>query len=222
MRGKSTLWLVPEYLYSLDLDSTEAAYQAQHDALSQPDVILSPDQAAQLRVADYQLAKLASIREKLQTIKDEDIQVAVSHTPLTRDYVTTMMAWTEKTQTFSFHHVSLILAGHYCGGQWRLPSGGALYCPAYGWFPEDQLITGAGYLNGIPNTSAPDWAQALLFLPARPAFQQSRHDLPTANQPYQLNNGQKETAHLCVIPATMKWTCAAARCCQRFSASLCP
>lgn len=155
VRGKSTLWLVPEYLYSLDLDSTEAAYQAQHDALSQPDVILSPDQAAQLRVADYQLAKLTSIREKLQTIKDEDIQVAVSHTPLTRDYVTTMMAWTEKTQTFSFHHVSLILAGHYCGGQWRLPGGGALYCPAYGWFPEDQLITGLDYLNGIPQYISP-------------------------------------------------------------------
>ena len=89
--------------------------------------------------------------------------MAVSHTPLTRDYVTTMMAWTEKTQTFSFHHVSLILAGHYCGGQWRLPGGGALYCPAYGWFPEDQLITGLDYLNGIPQYISPGLGTSLYY-----------------------------------------------------------
>ena len=33
VRGDSTLWLIPEYLYSLDLDATEAAYAAQRDAL---------------------------------------------------------------------------------------------------------------------------------------------------------------------------------------------
>jgi len=30
-RNKSTIWFIPEYLYTLDVDSTEAAYQAQID-----------------------------------------------------------------------------------------------------------------------------------------------------------------------------------------------
>ena len=195
VRGKSTLWLVPEYLYSLDLDSTEAAYQAQHDALSQPDVILSPDQAAQLRVADYQLAKLASIREKLQTIKDEDIQVAVSHTPLTRDYVTTMMARTEKTQ-------HLLLPPCFADSRGpllrRTMAAARRRCAL---LPGLRLVPGgsADHRAGLPERYPPihqprTGRKPLLFLPARSALQQSRHDLPTANQPYQLNNGQKETA----------------------------
>lgn len=155
VRGKSTLWLVPEYLYSLDLDATELAYRNQLEQLQREDAILTPDQAAQLRVVQYQLDKLASIREKLAQIKDADIQVAVSHTPLTGDYVSTMMNWTDKTTTFSFHHVSLILAGHYCGGQWRLPGGGAIYCPAFGWFPGDEGLMGLQYLSGIPQYISP-------------------------------------------------------------------
>lgn len=48
VRGDSTLWLIPEYLYSLDLDATEAAYAAQRDALRGEELILTADQAAQL------------------------------------------------------------------------------------------------------------------------------------------------------------------------------
>ena len=155
VRGDSTLWLVPEYLYSLDLDSAEAAYTAQRDALRGDELILTADQAAQLRVAEYQLEKIASIRETLAQITAEDIQVAVTHLPLDEEYVSTMLQWSEKTDIFSFHQVSLILAGHYCAGQWRIPGRGALYCPDYGWFPEDELIVGLDYLSGIPQYISP-------------------------------------------------------------------
>lgn len=91
VRGDSTLWLIPEYLYSLDLDATEAAYAAQRDALRGEELILTADQAAQLRVAEYQLEKIASIREKLTQITEDDIQVAISHMPLDDEYVSTML-----------------------------------------------------------------------------------------------------------------------------------
>ena len=61
-----------------------------------------------------------------------------------------MLQWTDKNAVFSLRRVSLVLAGHYTGGQWRMPWGGALYVPAYGWFPEDSLIRGLDYLAGIP------------------------------------------------------------------------
>ena len=143
------------YLYSLDLDATEAAYAAQRDALRGEELILTADQAAQLRVAEYQLEKIASIREKLTQITEDDIQVAISHMPLDDEYVSTMLQWTTKEDVFSFHRVSLILAGHYCAGQWRIPQVGALYCPAFGWFPEDSLIVGLNYLSGIPQYISP-------------------------------------------------------------------
>ena len=48
-----------------------------------------------------------------------------------------------------------MLAGHYCGGQWRLPGKGAIYVPEYGWFPEDRLIQGLDYLSGLPQYISP-------------------------------------------------------------------
>ncbi len=153
-RGKSNIYFVPEYLYSLDLDGMEAAYRKQLEQLT-ADVILTPDEAAHKRVCQYHLERIERIRTVKRTITEKDIQIALTHTPLTRDYVTTMLNWNEKNEVFSLRHVSLVLAGHYCGGQWRIPGKGALYVPDYGFFPKDNLIVGLDYLSGLPQYISP-------------------------------------------------------------------
>lgn len=153
-RGKSNIWFIPEYLYSLDLDSMEDAYQRQLEQLS-GSVILTPDQAAQKRVCQHHLARIERIRTVKKSLTEKDIQIALTHTPVTRDYVTTMLSWRDKSEIFSLRHVSLVLAGHYCAGQWRLPGLGALYVPDYGFFPDDSLITGLSYIAGIPQYISP-------------------------------------------------------------------
>jgi len=52
-------------------------------------------------------------------------------------------------------YASLILAGHYNGGQWRLPFAGAIYVPELGWFPKDSLVQGLSYVEGIPQHISP-------------------------------------------------------------------
>ena len=148
LRGKSTIWFVPEYLYSLDLKGMGAAYQKQLDDLNTLPS-LTADQAAQKRLCEHHLARLERTETAMKSITEKDIQVVLSHTPLTRDYVHTMMQWQEKTAVFSLRNAAVVLAGHYTGGQWRMPWGGALYVPEYGWFPDDSLILGLDYLNGI-------------------------------------------------------------------------
>lgn len=154
-RNKSNIWFVPESLYSLDLDSMQTAYQTQLDDLNARATSLTPDQAAQKRAAEYQLGKIERLRDVKKNITVKDIQIALTHTPLTSDYVSTMMQWSGKEDVFSLRHVSLVLAGHYVGGQWRMPWGGAIYVPEYGWFPEDRLITGMDYLSGVPQYISP-------------------------------------------------------------------
>ena len=153
-RNKSTIWFIPEDLYSLDVDSTEAAYQAQIDRLNATLAPLSPDEAAQKRLAEYQVARMQRLRETRKAITEKDIQIAVSHAPLTEEYARAMMQVKGKDQ-MRLQNASLVLAGHYCAGQWRLPGMGAAYVPELGMFPDDELIQGLDYLDGLPQYISP-------------------------------------------------------------------
>ncbi|MGN0779999.1 MAG: metallophosphoesterase [Aristaeellaceae bacterium] len=153
-RNKSNIYFIPEYLYTLDLDSMEAAYRSQLEQLSMY-LDLSPDEAAQRRLCEYHLGRVQRIRDFKSSLTEKDIQIVLTHTPLTREYVSTLLQWSDKNDLFSLRHAALVLSGHYCGGQWRIPGVGALYVPEYGWFPDDSLLQGLDYLAGIPQYISP-------------------------------------------------------------------
>jgi len=153
-RNKSTIWFIPEYLYTLDIDNTEAAYQAQVDYYNAILSPLSADEAAAKRLAEYEVARMQRLRETRQLIGEKDIQICVSHAPLTEEYVRSIVQGSVKDQ-MKLQNADLILAGHYCAGQWRLPGMGAVYVPELGYFPSDDLIMGLDYLNGIPQYISP-------------------------------------------------------------------
>ena len=146
--GKATIWFVPESLYTMDIASTEKAWQNQIDMLNAQVEALTADQAALKRTAQYQVQRMQRIREIIGEIKESHIQVAVNHMPLTREAVAESRAWATN-KIFSMSNVALILSGGYCGGQWRIPGLGAVYVPELGFFPEDELITGMGFLSGV-------------------------------------------------------------------------
>ena len=57
--------------------------------------------------------------------------------------------WADQTAVFNFRNVSLVMAGHYVAGQWRLPGVGPVYVPELGWFPGDENILGMQRINSI-------------------------------------------------------------------------
>ena len=154
-RKKGTIWFIPEDLYAIDLDGLEATYRTQMDILNQRAASLTADDAARIRATGYQLARIAEIRELKTQVQPEDIQIVLTHTPLAEEYVSGTAAWSGKGTAFSIRYASMILAGHYNGGQWRLPFGGAIYVPELGWFPEDSEIMGLGYVNSVPQYISP-------------------------------------------------------------------
>ena len=146
--GKATIWFSPESLYTMDTVSTEKAWQNQIDMLDAQIEPLDADQQALRRTAEYQVQRMQRIREKIASMKDSHIQVAVSHMPLTKESVAESRAWAT-SKVFSMSNVRLILSGGYCAGQWRIPGVGALWAPDLGFFPDDVEVTGMGYLAGV-------------------------------------------------------------------------
>lgn len=149
-RGKATVWFVPEELYSLNAEGMLEIYTRQLKQLEEKNDALSPDGAAMKRVLEYEIGRMRELIELRQEVKPEDVQIVLTHMPLTEEYISEMQAWTGKSDIFSFRYASLILAGHYNGGQWRVPFGPAIHVPGLGWFPDDSKIQGLSYVYGIP------------------------------------------------------------------------
>ena len=152
--GRS-IWFCPEYQYSLDANSARVGYTHQRQQLIDAGLVNTPDGAARLRALDYYTEVLDRLETARKAMKEKDLQVLVTHYPLTRNSLNDLVDYTSQS-IMSLTHVDLALAGHYCGGQWRLPfSGQALYVPEMGWFPEASLYTGLNWVGNIPqNISA--------------------------------------------------------------------
>ena len=154
-RGKGTIWFVPEEVYTLNLEQMIDIYEGQLADMHSRATSQTADDAARRRVLEYEVERLREIQEIRQEFRPEDIQIVLTHTPLTPEYVRDMITWGSKEDCFSMRYAALILAGHYNGGQWRLPFGGAVYVPELGWFPEDSQIRGLGDVEGIPQYISP-------------------------------------------------------------------
>lgn len=154
-RGKGTIWFVPEELYTLDLDRMRDVYTDQLAEMTRRATAQDADDAARRRVLEYELTRLDAIAEARKQFAPEHIQVVLTHTPLTEDYVRDMITWGNKEDYFSLRYAGLILAGHYNGGQWRIPFKGPVWVPELGWFSADSLVQGLSFLAGIPQYISP-------------------------------------------------------------------
>ena len=83
------------------------------------------------------------------------MQIAVSHAPLEKEYIRTSIEWADDSQALNFKAIDLLMAGHYCAGQWRLPGVGPIYVPEVGWFPGDEGIVGMQRVNSINQYISP-------------------------------------------------------------------
>jgi predicted MPP superfamily phosphohydrolase len=154
-REKGRIWFVPEELYALDLEGMRSAVRNQLEELNSRKTSLTADDAARIRALEYEAERADALIEMEEEFLPTDIQVVLTHTPLSAEYVSDMVSWAGKEDLFSMRYASLILAGHYNGGQWRIPFIGAIYVPELGWFPEDSQVQGLSYLEGIPQYISP-------------------------------------------------------------------
>jgi predicted MPP superfamily phosphohydrolase len=140
--GKKTVWFVPQYLYDMDPETMIASLRAQIADMESTGKQYDAQGGALYRALLYRLDSMLRTQEAIRLMKDGDLQIAVNHAPLEPDYIRTSLEWADQTQVFNFRRISLLLCGHVCAGQWRLPGVGPIFMPDMGWFPGDSGLIG--------------------------------------------------------------------------------
>ncbi len=147
--GKRNVWFTPESLYSVDIAGMLGSLTRQKEEMEQSGRQYEGEGSASYRALCYRLDATDRASLALEKMTDKDLQIGVTHVPLTADYVRTMHSWADPSMIFNFRRLSLVLAGHYAGGQWRISALGPLYVPGRGWFPGDEGVTGMQRINSI-------------------------------------------------------------------------
>lgn len=155
------VWFSPASLYTTDLRAAAFALAERRSELVAGGAD-TPDGAAALRAVEYQMDVLARADEARKEMKPDDCYILLSHVPLDATAVSGLHEG-ERLQRKAVNFpgtVSLILAGHWNNGQWRLPLVGPVYVPSgevglRGWLPGDREVSGLAMVYAVPEYISP-------------------------------------------------------------------
>lgn len=147
--GKRKVWFVPEFLYEVDVAGMLDTLTRQKESMEAEGKQYESEGGASYRSLCNRLDAMQRSADALKQMTAQDLQVAVSHFPLETEYVRMAADWADETAIFNFRNISLVLAGHYVGGQWQIPGFGPVYVPEKGWFPGAEGLMGMQRINSI-------------------------------------------------------------------------
>ncbi|MDO4547872.1 MAG: metallophosphoesterase [Clostridia bacterium] len=152
--GTTTLWLSPASLLSIDIPTSLATVKEQlaQETDGAANGVITDYQ--NLPLTDYRYRKLNRLDQAVHNMTSSQTHIALSHVPPTQEYIeVTQMLGEQQTDEYAYlPTVDLVLAGHYCGGGWKLPFIGAIYVPnssldRHGWFPSQSDVEGLKQLG---------------------------------------------------------------------------
>ena len=155
VRGDSVMWLMPDTF--LDLETAAALDIYKEELAQQSD---SYNAGVKLRrdtlpLTTFRFNQLSKTYDLIRQVTDNDLIVMLSHeVPSDSQLTVAQRVMTESEKKNYFPFPDLVLSGHYCGGEWKLPLIGTLYVssnilPRYGWFPDESYVQGQRTVGSI-------------------------------------------------------------------------
>ncbi len=156
-KGDARVWFTSALHLNVNTSEyLDAAQQRCLNAMSQGDA-----DTAQMEA--YRLDCAQKLNTAAQSMQSTDVHIALSHTPLSDDFVRSLqyaegdLSAESQDSSRSNQYLRLIdvaLCGHYVGGQWRVPFVGAMYVPDErlprgGWFPDQSQVKGLRRSNSV-------------------------------------------------------------------------
>ena len=150
--GDSSIWISPADM--LNLDAGELANTCEEQMLQEQEgtVLGLQSDHDTLPSTTYRYERAQRLLNAVNSMTAADVHISLAHEPPSDEFLyasSTHNSSEEKHLT----QPSLVLAGHYCGGVWRLPLVGALYIPSstaerHGWFPAQEDVQGLSTAGG--------------------------------------------------------------------------
>lgn len=127
-RGEDSIWFAPGFSYSLNQKWLKLSENKLNSDLEPLDQIYF----------SQTLAYQSMLKNSVNGIQNVDVMIGLTHFPLSKDSLDSL---------YNYPPYDLIIAGHFHGGQIRLPLLGALYVPdnnssLNGFFPDNRYISG--------------------------------------------------------------------------------
>ena len=163
--GESDLWISPATLMNMEAGELLSTWQSQMEQEEEGVLAgLQTDYNA-LPITSYRQRIAQNFYDALSSMEEGDFFLALSHQPPSDDFIYASASHSSEDGRY-LPEPELILAGHYCGGVWRLPAVGAVYIPdnsldRNGWFPAQEDVEGLStvgetqvYITGGLSTNA--------------------------------------------------------------------
>ncbi|MBR4236578.1 MAG: hypothetical protein IKR85_11050 [Clostridia bacterium] len=151
-RNGAVIWLVPDTY--LNLNVKQAAEVFKDELAQQQDSFLAGVERSKdtLPLTNYRYNQLSKTEDIIYNMSGSEMIIMLSHeVPSDSQLLIAQEAVSDKNAYFAAP--DLVLSGHYCGGEWKLPLIGTLYVssnilPRYGWFPDESYVQGQRSVGG--------------------------------------------------------------------------
>lgn len=150
--GQSKLWLTPAAMLNLNITDSVKLLSDQMTQETEGTLGGLTGDHDNLPFTTWRFNQFKATLDAIPKMSAEDVQIALSHIPPTAQYITVSQELGAKGTRSYLYTPDLVLAGHYCGGGWKLPGLGAFYIPSpfsprHGWFPAHEDVEGMKQLG---------------------------------------------------------------------------
>ena len=150
--GDSSIWISPADM--LNLDAGELANTCEEQMLQEQEgtVLGLQSDHDTLPSTTYRYERAQRLLNAVNSMTATDVHISLAHEPPSDEFLYASSTHNSSEEKY-LTQPSLVLAGHYCGGVWRLPLVGALYIPSstaerHGWFPAQEDVQGLSTAGG--------------------------------------------------------------------------
>ena len=150
--GNASIWISPADM--LNLNASELADTCEEQMLQEQEgtVLGLQSDHDTLPSTTYRYKRAQRLLQAVNSMTATDVHISLAHEPPSDEFLSASATHASSGEKY-LTQPSLVLAGHYCGGVWRLPGLGAFYIPSstadrHGWFPAQEDVQGLSNAGG--------------------------------------------------------------------------